>query len=367
MNTRTQIAHATAAALRAADFSRFHALLGFDGFVDDIIDVVHERHSSDRYDRIPTLAQFGERIAATAGHGTNVELFVKRQKLGGQGPIMGNALAILGMPVTYVGAVGDGTAIHPVFNDFASRAKVISLTDAARTHALEFDDGKLMMGELASLSQITWPRVVERVGLPRLIEMCEQADLLGLLNWTMLPHATAVWRGFAEEVLPRIQKKPRVFIDLADPKKRTPAALLEAMNLLTQINQAGAPVTLGLNGAEAKQIAELLGMTFDETTAAMATSIRAKLAIDTVVIHLPASAAASTAQGQANFLGPYVPKPAILTGGGDHFNAGFALAQLLSLSPESALCLATATSGYYVKCAESPTIPQLAQFLDDLP
>ncbi len=367
MNTRAQIARATTAALRAADLSRFRALLGFDGFVDDIIDVVHERHSSDRYDRIPTLAHFGQRIAATAGHGSNVELFVKRQKLGGNAPIMGNALALLGMPVTLIGAVGAGTAIHPVFNDFASRAKVISLTDAARTHALEFDDGKLMMGELASLSQIHWPRLMEIIGLPRLIEMCEQAELLGLLNWTMLPHATAVWRGFAEEVLPRIQKKPRVFIDLADPKKRTPAALLEAMTLLTQINRAGAPVTLGLNGSEARQIAEVLGMTFDESTVGIAKAIRAKLAIDTVAIHLPASAAASTPHGQADFLGPYVPKPTILTGGGDHFNAGFALAQLLSLSPESALCLATGTSGYYVKFAESPTIPQLAQFLENLP
>ena len=110
--TRPQIARETARALRAADLAQFPALLGFDGFVDDIIDVIAERpdaHQYDLYQRIPTLADFAARIAATSGHGTNAELVVKRQKLGGGAPIMGNALALLGLPVTCLGALGDGT------------------------------------------------------------------------------------------------------------------------------------------------------------------------------------------------------------------------------------------------------------------
>jgi sugar/nucleoside kinase (ribokinase family) len=256
--------------------------------------------------------------------------------------------------------------VHSVFKEFAGRAEIISLADAARTHALEFEDGKLMMGELASLSEVNWGRLMERVGLARMVAMCEGADLLGLLNWTMLPHATAVWRGFAEEVLPRAKEKPRVFVDLADPKKRTARDLMEAMGVLRQLDALGARVTLGLNEAEAKQMAAAIGGAAGAAVE-MAVGIRERLGLDTVVIHLPASAAAVTAQGRGEFLGPYVAKPAILTGGGDHFNAGFSLGQLMGLPVEMALCLATATSGYYVREAESPGLGKLAGFLENLP
>lgn len=368
---RQEIAQETAAALRRTDVSAFSGVLGFDGFVDDIIDVVHERTVGGGYHdyvRIPTLKEYGNRVAATAGQGTNVELVVKRQKLGGNGPIMGNALARLGMGMTYMGAVGDGAGgVHPVFGEFASRAKVIPLADAARTHALEFEDGKLMMGELGSLSEITFERVLEVVGKERLIELCAGASLLGLLNWTMIPAATAVWRGFAEHVLPSLRRKPRVFVDLADPKKRTNADLGQALGVLTQINAAGAPVTLGLNEAESRHVAAALALRVDATPQDLAGVIRTKLALDTVVVHPTHSAAAATKHGVVDFAGPYTAKPAILTGGGDHFNAGFSLGQWLNLSLEQALCLATATSGYYVRNAESPTRDALTDFLAHLP
>ena len=376
--TRPQIARDTARALRAADLSRYPALLGFDGFVDDIIDVVAERPDAGRYEqyeRIPTLADFAARIAATAGHGTNAELVVKRQKLGGGGPIMGNALAVLGVPVTCLGALGDGAGgagpaggIHKVFQDFASRATLIPLADAARTHALEFADGKLMLGELASLSQLTFARLLEVVGREKLLALCESAALLGLFNWTMLSAATALWRSLAVEVVPRLRRAPRIFVDLSDPKKRSAADLAEAMGVLTQFNALGAPVTLGLNEAEARQVAAVSGGQGEFATAVqLAGHIRATLRLDTVVVHLTACAGAARAGGTAEFAGPYVRNPAILTGGGDHFNAGFALGQLLGLPLENGLCMGTATSGYYVRHAASPTADELAGFLDALP
>ena len=47
-------------------------------------------------------------------------------KLGGNGPIMANALASFGIGVTYLGSLGY-PALHPVFDTFAQRAKVSSL------------------------------------------------------------------------------------------------------------------------------------------------------------------------------------------------------------------------------------------------
>ena len=66
MPTRVDIASETARALRAADLARFRGVLGFDGFVDDIIHVVDKRQSADQWDRLATLAEFGTRVSAAA-------------------------------------------------------------------------------------------------------------------------------------------------------------------------------------------------------------------------------------------------------------------------------------------------------------
>ncbi len=370
MSTRQQIAHETARALRAADPAQLHAFVGFDGFVDDILEVVAQRHSAERYDRIETMAAFGTLISSAAGQGCNVELVSTRQKLGGNSPIMGNALANLGLPVTCVGALGDDASpmgIHPVFRDFSRKAELIPITPAARTHALEFADGKLMMGQLQPLSRMTYEALVGTVGKAALAGHLEKATLIGLLNWTMLPYATDLWRKLGTEILPHLSKKPRrIFVDLADPKKRPRSDLSEAMSVLADLN-SHAPVTLGLNGPEAAQVAAACGVDASAPPTALAQALRTALKLDTVVIHYTASAAGATPEAAAEFPGPHCAKPRILTGAGDHFNAGFALGQLLRLPLESALCLATATSGYYVRQAESPSAEQLAAFLESLP
>ena len=52
--------------------------------------------ADDELPPVERLSDLGARIAAAAGLGTNMELVVERVKLGGNGPIMANALAALG-------------------------------------------------------------------------------------------------------------------------------------------------------------------------------------------------------------------------------------------------------------------------------
>src|SRR5688572_32155923 len=84
----------------------FSAFIGLDGFVDEIVHAVDQRENAQKYTRLPTITSFAERIAGAAGRSTNIELIAQRIKLGGNGPIMANALATLGARVTYVGALG---------------------------------------------------------------------------------------------------------------------------------------------------------------------------------------------------------------------------------------------------------------------
>src|SRR5450432_302213 len=87
-----ELAHGTARLLSAKP-PQAPVLIGFDGFIDTILHVVDTRQSANEYTRIDTLKAFGERIVAAAGKSTNVEVVVQAVKLGGNGPIMANAMA----------------------------------------------------------------------------------------------------------------------------------------------------------------------------------------------------------------------------------------------------------------------------------
>ena len=155
MSTREEIARSAAAGLRgfAEGMKTSPVVVGFDGFVDSIIEVVDKRHDEHTYDGIPTIQRFGEKILAAAGKSSNYELMVKLEKLGGNGPIMANALASIGFPVSYVGAVGKG-AIHSAFAPLAEHAECHSFCEPGSTDALEFDDGKLMISKYSHLCEV---------------------------------------------------------------------------------------------------------------------------------------------------------------------------------------------------------------------
>ena len=49
------------------------------------------------------------------------------------------------------------------------------------------------------------------------------------------------------------------------------------------------------------------------------------------------------------------------------FNAGFCVGRVLGLGLEESLCAGVASSGYYVRTAQSPSAEQLAEFVRMLP
>src|SRR5256885_5494164 len=159
------------------------AFVGLDGFVDEILHVVDKRESAEKYSRLPTIAQLASRFAAAAGKSTNLELVSQITKLGGNGPIMANALASFGMKVSYLGILGYPN-LHPVFAEFAKRAEVHSIAEPGYTDALEFEDGKIMLGKHQSLKQMNWENIKDRFGFDQFAAQLGRADLVGFVNWT---------------------------------------------------------------------------------------------------------------------------------------------------------------------------------------
>ncbi len=368
---RNEICRTASAKLEKQDVKQIRAMVGFDGFVDEIIEVVDKRHNAASYERLKNIEEFGKKILSAAGQSSNYELVVTQQKLGGNGPIMANALASIGLTTTYIGNLGYPD-VHPVFREMTSRATVISIAEACHTDALEFLDGKLLLGKMTPTADVHWDNIVQRVGRERLVALVQESDLIGMVNWTMLPHMTEIWSRLLSEVLIKLPKngQRRLFVDLADPEKRAVQDLRAGLTML-QSMQEHVHVILGLNLKEAVQVAAALGLppykNPEKEIEPMAAAIRNKLGLGTVVVHPRATAAAANAEGTAWFAGPFVAQPKISTGAGDHFNAGFVSGQLLGLSLAESLCMGTATSGFYVRSAISPSSAQLVEFIRDLP
>jgi sugar/nucleoside kinase (ribokinase family) len=349
-----------------------HALIGLDGFVDEIVRMVDKRQSLTEYSTIPTLSALAERISHAAGKSANIELVVQKMKLGGNGPIMANALAAFGTQVTYIGNLGF-PSLHPVFEELAARAKVISIANPGHTDALEFDDGKLMLGKIETLNDITWDNLMQRVGEEKFAHLLTGAHLIGLVNWTMIPYMSDIWENILHRLCPHLPascKNHFVFFDLADPAKRLAEDIRMALELIAKFQRYFC-VILGTNEKEGFEIAEVLNVkqpnNRKESMMRMAQEIRDKLGVQIVVIH-PVQYAVAASEGVVTLIdGPYDPKPLISTGAGDHFNAGFCLGQLLGSDLEMSLLTGVTTSGFYVRTAQSPSLEDLIDFMQHWP
>ncbi|HAV60944.1 MAG TPA: hypothetical protein DCY13_01090, partial [Verrucomicrobiales bacterium] len=190
----SELRHALAGKLTAAAgrVPTLNAFVGLDGFVDEIYHVVNTRQNAESWERLPTIAAFAERLAAAAGRSTNIELVPQLTKLGGNGPIMANALASFGLKVTYLGALGY-PKIRQVFDRFTQVAEVHSIADAGHTNALEFDDGKLMLSSTVQLNDVTWQHIEERYGREHFTAKFLGSELVAFVNWTMVPFMSRIW------------------------------------------------------------------------------------------------------------------------------------------------------------------------------
>lgn len=335
-------------------------LIGFDGFVDEIIHVVDKRKNDQEYERIPDIISFSERIAQVAGLSANLELVPTQIKLGGNGPIMANAVISQGHKVTYIGAIG-GKSIHPVFSEFADRCdRVISLTDPGHTDALEFFDGKLMMGKMNTLVEVSFDNLLEKLPLNELKEVLQNSDLIAFTNWTMLSNLNTIISEFSH-IIKGFAKKPLVFLDLADPKKRTQEDIRYVLDLISAIP---ADTILSMNLSESTIISLILGIKEDQLHL-RASQIREKMGIYGIVIHPTNGAAISTDEENRWIDGPYTAKPKLTTGAGDNFNAGFCNAWLAGLSPSECLAVGVCSSGFYVRNSGSATREDLINFMKD--
>jgi len=359
--------------LKAKEGFELNMIIGLDGFIDEINHVVDKREDTVNFTRIRTISDFGERIQRATGLSTNIELVPMQTKLGGNGPILSNALLEYGVSLVYVGALGKPD-IHPIFRSITERAKkVYSLCNSGLTDACEFEDGKIMLGKHDFLQEVTWDAMKLAMGdADGIATYINCTHLLGMENWTMLPNMSEIWEGMIREVFPLIKlrdEKPLAFFDLSDPEKRTKEDIVRALKLISQFEQKFR-VILGLNEKEAHEIAWVLGITVDkypvseEKLKQTVLQISQSLSIHCLVVHHSRMACCAINGEYFTIDTPYCKKPKLTTGAGDNFNAGFCLGNALELDPLSSLTLGVSTAGYYVRNSKSPTYNQVIEFIE---
>lgn len=349
-----------------ARFATARFTIGFDGFVDEILHAVDTRRGEDDYTRIATIPEFSDRVRAAAGKSANIELVPIQVKPGGNGPLMSMAVSGMGGNVTCIGLLGH-PALHPVFEPLAERATLVSIGNPGRTDALEFRDGKLMLGKLDTISGVTWERLQEELGPGKLRALLTEADLVACNNWTMLPGMDGILEGVAA-LLPE-GCATRYFFDIADPEKRSREELAGGLRRIAAIG-ARARCILGLNLREAEQVGAVLGIREHPvgeaaSVEAAAARIAEALGIHGVVVHAVRCAGARIGDDSAGVDGPYCAEPRLSTGAGDHFNGGFASALVGGLDVRGALYAGVATSGWYVRNARSPRRADVIGLLRD--
>lgn len=339
---------------------------GFDGFVDTIVQVVKKKGAGKSTSFYKTKKEFGEYILQTEGSNCSLELEEQSIKLGGNMPIMTNALGSLGMQVNCIGAFGY-PQIHPVFKNLSSRCHLHSFAEPGISTAIEFNDGKVILGKMGMLNESGWNVLKKRIGVDVMADMFKKSDLLCIVNWAEIEASTDIWKGLVTDIFPKLKpanKKPLAFFDLSDCSKRSSDSIKEALSLLKQFAMH-ARMMAGLNQNEARVLYKVLYHSATKKDLRyLGEKIFAKLPIETLVLHSSQEAIAfNKVEGEVSCNSFFIKEPRISTGAGDNFNAGFCTAQLIGLSTTHSLLLAHAISASYVQSGLSPTIKEVTGFL----
>ncbi|MCF7761277.1 MAG: hypothetical protein K9M98_12315 [Cephaloticoccus sp.] len=341
-------------------------VVGFDGFVDEMITVVGERQALDRFTPVARITDFAGLIGAAAGRSSLREIVVNAVHPGGCAVNMGDGLAALGIPVDCFATLGEPP--HPAFAETTARFRSVQSwgREPGRTLAYEFTDGKLMFSSVTQLAEFDVPAVTRYLADGRYLTACREAGVIALTDWSLYPHMTEVWRFLCREVYRQLPQRTRFLIDLVDPASRAAVDIEAMLAVLPSLQDCG-EVCLSLNGNEANILARLLGLPVaneqPEEALILGRSLQQRLGVAEVVIHFIRCAAAAGNSGEAAVCGPYCENPRKSTGAGDRFNAGYALGILLGATPSERLALGCGTSGYFVRHGQSPDRAQLAEML----
>jgi pfkB family carbohydrate kinase len=340
---------------------------GFDGFVDTVVRILKQKEDSEMPIFFKTIDEFGRYIVAKENNSFSLEIEEISTKLGGNMPILSNALGLLGFNVNCIGALGY-PQIHATFKEMPSNCRFYSFTNPGIATAYEFNNGKMMLAQNGLLNILDWQAIKQIIGLETLQKLYDETDLMCLVNWSEINTSTSIWQGILTDILPFLIKKSNLktaFFDLSDCSNRSDIVIKEALELLFSFGKY-ANIVLSLNKNEARHLYQVLYQTLPVNTdfAFLGKEIYKKLPIESLLLHSAEESIAFTKKKIYKFENPFFNEnPTLSTGAGDNFNAGYCAALLFDLEIEPALLFANAVSALYVQNGKSPALEEVIHFL----
>jgi len=188
------------------------------------------------------------------------------------------------------------------------------------------------------------------------------------VNWSEIDASADIWKGLLKDVFPKQtirQKKQFAFFDLSDCSKRSDEAIRGAFTLMEEFARY-TKVLLSLNKNEAQLVYRALYKNSEKDLKELGIKIFEKLEPEILLLLSSSQAIAINHKDIFSQNSFFIKNPRISTGAGDNFNAGFAVAQLLELDPDSSLLFANSVAAIYVKTGTSPQLPDIIEFLEKL-
>jgi len=316
----------------------FTAAVGFDGYVDRIVRIVSDSSASSKtfFKDIPRFASAVESMAGKSG---DLEFVTEMYRPGGCAPILAGALAGLGADVTLIGTIS-----HDVFKSLHPRVRQVSYGDPSDSLDFEFDDGKIMLADIAQIHDAVMSIQTDRALMDALKGAYATADICILTNWSCIPEMYTLWEIAISEIRKR-GDRPVVYMDLADFSKRSSEDVHKLVDLINTVS--GLESYLGVNEKEAFLLTKKMGATAESVQEA-SEFVREAVGCD-VVTHGIGYCVYTGKSGQLTVEGKIAEHPIVSTGAGDNFNAAWCYATMSGFPKQRAMEFANQFSYDFVR------------------
>lgn len=339
----------------------FNVLMGFDGFVDKILKPIRTK-TQETSVAFKTMKEFTDYLAEKSGKSCSVDMEVMHEKIGGNMPIVANALGTLGCKTVCIGAMGTPEVL-PLFKDMNSNCSLISVSNPGYCSSLEFEDGKLMLATNTDIDKLDYQTLTANISEEELIEYFNKCDAVTFLNWGELVCSNDIWEKILLNIIPActFDKRKLMFVDFSDFSKKTTKEVVKMMEML-KAYEAYFDITVSLNENEMDLFLEKLEIGNENASLEKRIlELSKKFPCKNFVVHLLESSCYVEDDEVYTIEKDVIKEPKIITGGGDNFNAGLLFGLLLDFSIDKAIKVGSAVSCLYVECGRGV---QFAELLD---
>ncbi|QIO23251.1 hypothetical protein [Haloarcula sp. JP-L23] len=361
--TRRAVADAREELPDAEAIDAGRVVFGFDGYLDRVREVVADRTDPDTYERLATIAAFGERVdrSVAADSSLTFEWLEEGRRTGGHTCHLARAFGTWSFDPTLVGMYGD--PVHEAFEAEFGEFDLNSMGAPGVTDAIEFDDGKLMLSEIGDTMHLDWADIGERFGHDRLAQRLDGADLLGMGYWSEAPNLPDILDGLCD-VWNDIETPPgHVLVDPGDVRKLDADRLRAGRKAIGRLDEV-TDVVVSSNRAETGVLADAYSGEADRSFEAAAEAVHEALDPTWFVGHGVDRSVVVSPAGTDSVSVPAVDDPELTTSSGDHFNAGLGLGLVTDLSPAAAVVVGNAVAGHFVRTADQPSLGEVRSFVD---